>query len=155
VAALPAYASFFPGTAMPGLDASRHAEAVADPLFPGAPPPYGASNAWAAAPSRSSTGSTLLAADPHLPFTAPTLWYLARLDLTSGGVIGATIPGIPAVLQGRSEVFGWGQTAAYIDDQDLHVERLNPDRPTPCWTAVRADRSVPAWDRRRRPARRH
>ncbi len=29
-------------------------------------------------------------------FTAPTIWYLARLELQSGGVIGGTIPGIPA-----------------------------------------------------------
>ena len=53
----------------------------------------GASNAWAAGPTRSATGGTLLANDPHLGFTAPSIWYLARLELPTGGVIGGTIPG--------------------------------------------------------------
>ena len=86
----------------------------------------GASNAWAAAPTRSAAGGTLLANDPHLGFTAPTLWYLARLELQSGGVIGATIPGVPLVLSGRSDKFGWGVTASYADDLDVVIEKLNP-----------------------------
>jgi penicillin G amidase len=44
-------------------------------------------------------------------------------------VIGATIPGTPAVLAGRSERLGWGPTSSYLDDQDLFIERLNPDDP--------------------------
>ena len=46
-----------------------------------------------------------------------------------GGVIGATIPGIPAVLSGRSDYLGWGVTASYLDDLDIYMERLNPDNP--------------------------
>ena len=87
----------------------------------------GASNVWAAAPERSASGGTLLANDPHLGFTAPTFWYLARLQLKSGGVIGATIPGIPALMVGRSEQLAWGITSSYLDDQDLYFEELNPD----------------------------
>ncbi|KUP92557.1 penicillin acylase family protein [Tritonibacter horizontis] len=87
----------------------------------------GASNAWAAAPSRSATGGTLLANDPHLKLTAPGTWYLARLELGTGGVIGGTIPGIPAVLTGRSQHLGWGITSSYLDDQDLFIEKVNPD----------------------------
>ncbi|MFV2034336.1 MAG: penicillin acylase family protein, partial [Halocynthiibacter sp.] len=89
----------------------------------------GASNAWAAAPSRSATGSTLLANDPHLGFSAPSIWYLARLEFQDGGAIGATIPGIPTILSGRSDYLGWGITASYLDDLDVYVEQLNPDNP--------------------------
>ncbi|NBO21250.1 MAG: penicillin acylase family protein, partial [Rhodobacteraceae bacterium] len=89
----------------------------------------GASNAWAAAPGRTALGGSLLANDPHLDFTAPTLWYLARMNLSSGAVIGGTIPGIPTILLGRSESLGWGLTTAYVDDQDLFVEKLNPQNP--------------------------
>ncbi|GHE85343.1 penicillin acylase [Aliiroseovarius zhejiangensis] len=89
----------------------------------------GASNAWAAAPKRSAAGGTLLANDPHLGFSAPSIWYLARLELSTGGVIGGTIPGMPAMMVGRSDSFGWGITSSYLDDQDLHVEKLNPDNP--------------------------
>ena len=89
----------------------------------------GASNVFAAAPFRAAAGGTLLANDPHLGLTAPAIWYLAHLKLTSGGVIGATIPGIPAVLSGRSAKLGWGLTSSYLDDQDLLIEELDPERP--------------------------
>ncbi len=87
----------------------------------------GASNAWAAAPGRSAVNGTLLANDPHTALTAPSQWYLARLDLASGAVVGATIPGIPTILLGRSESLGWGLTSASIDDTDLYIEKLNPE----------------------------
>lgn len=127
---LPRYASVFPGAGTTRLAAAGRTGEVPDPLSPFAPVPFGgASNVWAAGPSRSASGGTLLANDPHLGFTAPSIWYLARLELTGGGVIGGTIPGIPAVLVGRSDRLGWGITASYLDDQDLFIEELNPGNP--------------------------
>ncbi|RMH49494.1 MAG: penicillin acylase family protein [Alphaproteobacteria bacterium] len=125
IAALPDYASLFPGLPRFTRVATLH-----DPLDPvPAPGLAGASNAWAAAPSRAAGKGSLLANDPHLELTAPSIWYLARLELSSGGVIGGTIPGIPAVLAGRSDRLGWGLTTAYVDDQDVLIQRLNPDNP--------------------------
>ena len=89
----------------------------------------GASNAFAAAPNRSAAGSTLLANDPHLGLTAPSIWYLARLELSSGAVIGGTIAGMPVVLSGRTAATGWGLTTANVDDQDVYIEQLNPENP--------------------------
>ncbi|WP_289042081.1 penicillin acylase family protein [uncultured Aliiroseovarius sp.] len=129
VAALPDYASLLdvPAAQFANLPARQDRPA----LWPAPRRGFaGASNAWAAAPNRSAAGGTILANDPHLGFTAPAIWYLARLELTSGGVIGGTIPGLPAMLVGRSDDFGWGVTASYLDDQDLHVEKLNPDDPS-------------------------
>lgn len=124
VAALPEYAALLP-------EVPRHAAnrpLNRHPLSPFKDLAFaGASNAWAAAPSRSASGGTLLANDPHLGFTAPAIWYLARLELQSGGVIGGTIPGMPVVLTGRSGALGWGLTSAYLDDQDVHIEQINPD----------------------------
>ena len=94
VADLPEYSALFP-------DAAAWARYVqADQIEPHPLSPFskrafaGASNAWAAAPARSAAGGTLLANDPHLGFSAPGIWYLARFDLQSGGVIGGTIPGV-------------------------------------------------------------
>lgn len=126
VAALPEYASLFP-------DLPRYTEGAPMPDSPLSPFPKrglaGASNAWAADPSRSASGGTLLANDPHLGFSAPSTWYLARLELQEGGVIGAGIPGVPSILLGRSNSMGWGLTASYADDQDLFIEQLNPQNP--------------------------
>ncbi|MBO9410575.1 MULTISPECIES: penicillin acylase family protein [unclassified Ruegeria] len=126
IAALPEYAALFPGV-------PRYAAGTPRPDTPLSPLPKrglaGASNAWSAAPSRSAIGGTLLANDPHLGFTAPGIWYLARLQLAKGGVIGASIPGVPAIMTGRSDRLGWGLTSSYLDDQDIHIEQLNPDNP--------------------------
>ncbi len=126
LAALPEYAALF--DTVPQFTQTAHAPR--DPLSPfPARGLSGASNAWSAAPGRSATGGTLLANDPHLGFSAPALWYLARLELGVGGAIGGTIPGIPVILSGRSNRVGWGVTSAYVDDQDVFIEMLNPDNP--------------------------
>jgi len=126
VAALPDYASIFPqvtpDTSFASLD---------DPLSPIRPHMLaGASNSFAATPTRAASDGAILANDPHLELTAPALMYLARLELDTGGVIGASIPGIPAILSGRSESLGWGITSSYMDDSDVFIEELNPDNPT-------------------------
>ena len=126
IADLPEYAALVPGV-------PKYIQTAELPRHPLSPVSQrglaGASNAWAAAPSRSASGGTLLANDPHLGLTAPAIWYLARLELSSGGVIGGTIPGIPAILTGRSGRLGWGLTSAYVDDQDIFIEELNPQNP--------------------------
>ncbi len=126
VAALPDYASLFP-TIRP----STQTAALDDPLNPVASPFLaGASNSFAATPDRAASDGAILANDPHLELTAPALMYLARLELSSGGVIGASIPGVPAIMSGRSEALGWGITSAYLDDSDVFIEELNPDDPS-------------------------
>ncbi len=128
IAALPEYAALFPHSDLTQL--AHAGTGVANPLSPFQHRAFaGASNAFAAAPARSASGGTLLANDPHLGFEAPGIWYLARLELQSGGVIGGTIPGVPAVLTGRSAELGWAITSSYMDDQDLHIEELNPENP--------------------------
>lgn len=127
LASLPEYASLFdaPLPSFAHLKDQPH-----DPLSPVKPRGLaGASNAWAATPARSAAGSTLLANDPHMELTAPTIWYLARLELETGGVIGGTFPGSPTVVVGRSDALGWGLTNSYADDQDVFIEKVNPDNP--------------------------
>ncbi len=125
LAALPQYASL-----VPDVQPSYARATPPDPLSPNGGAFFaGASNAWASGPSRSSSGSTLLANDPHLGLSAPGLFYLARLELRSGGVIGGTIPGIPLVLTGRSADLGWGITSSFLDDLDIHAEEVNPENP--------------------------
>lgn len=132
IAALPDLAQLFPGLTETQLALPHLAPGD---LPGGALSPFrtwemaGASNAWAAGPLRTVSGGTLLANDPHLGLTAPTIWYLARLELASGGVIGGTIPGVPAVMVGRSEHIAWGLTSSYLDDQDVVIEELHPDDP--------------------------
>jgi penicillin amidase len=127
LAALPDYASLLDGLELPQFAQSQPRSDFLQ-LFPRRDF-AGASNAFATAPERSASRGSLLANDPHLGFSAPAIWYLARMDLQSGAVIGGSIPGIPALMLGRSEKLGWGLTSSYLDDQDLYIEKLNPENP--------------------------
>lgn len=127
VLGLPEFSALFPDAAPRPL---QSAELGRHPLDPLRPPDFaGASNAFAATGRRTGAGASLLANDPHLGLTAPSIWMLARMDLAEGPVMGGTMPGIPAVLVGRNNALGWGLTSSYLDDQDLYIERLNPDNP--------------------------
>lgn len=126
---LPQYASMFPGARF-GIPESRFTRpedrGVADLLVP----VQGlGGNAFAAVPDRTAAGGTLLANDPQAPLIAPALYYLARLQLESGGVIGATIPGLPVIFSGRSPNLAWGLSPAPIDDADIAIEEIQPGAP--------------------------
>ncbi|MCC5965835.1 MAG: penicillin acylase family protein [Natronohydrobacter sp.] len=126
MAALPDFSSLFPDVAPSTQITLAH-----DPLSPIRPATLaGASNSFAATPARAASDGAILANDPHLELTAPSAMYLARLDLATGGVIGATIPGLPVILSGRSEALGWGITSSYMDDSDVFLEELNPENPS-------------------------
>jgi penicillin amidase len=86
-----------------------------------------ASNAWAVAGARSSTGKPLLANDPHMFPHFPSVFY--EVHLAAGGelnVAGGSVPGAPGVLIGHNRHIAWGLTAAMADVSDLYVERLDP-----------------------------
>ena len=87
--------------------------------WPGAGEPPAGSNNWAVAPERSETGAPILANDPHLGLTAPGAWYLAHLRAPGLDVLGASIPGIPAIVVGRNRTAAWGVTNTGPDTQDL------------------------------------
>ena len=98
------------------------------------------SNNWVLAGSRTVSGKPLLANDPHLGLSAPAIWYFARLKAPSGSaadgtpigaldVIGATLPGLPFVVLGRTDSVAWGFTNTGPDVQDLYLEQINPADP--------------------------
>jgi penicillin amidase len=80
------------------------------------------SNNWVVAGSRTASGKPLLANDPHLSLTAPALWYFAHLSAPGLEVIGATLPGVPIVVLGRTDRIAWGFTNTGPDTQDLYIE---------------------------------
>jgi penicillin amidase len=86
-----------------------------------------ASDNWVVDGAHSVTGKPLLANDPHLGFTIPSIWYLAHLSFGNEDVVGGTLPGIPAIVAGRNRHVAWGETNTEPDTEDLYLERLNPD----------------------------
>ncbi|RQO80829.1 penicillin acylase family protein [Acidovorax sp. FJL06] len=99
------------------------------------------SNNWVIAGSRTVSGKPLLANDPHLGLSAPAIWYFAGLQAPAGhasdgtpiaaiDAVGATLPGLPFVVLGRTDKVAWGFTNTGPDVQDLYLEQINPANPT-------------------------
>lgn len=87
------------------------------------------SNNWVVAGSHTTTGRPLLANDPHLGLQMPSVFY--EVGLHGGGfdVVGLGLPGTPGVLIGHNGRVAWGMTTIYSDQQDLFIEKQNPDNP--------------------------
>lgn len=102
------------------------------------------SNCWVVAGSRSASGKPLLANDPHLELTLPSLWYEVHLVAPGIDVTGVTLAGLPGVIIGHNRAIAWGLTNGMVDDIDFYVERLNPDNPDECyydggWRAIETE----------------
>jgi penicillin amidase len=103
-----------------------------DPLYAGLAPDIGptyASNNWVVDGAHSASGKPLLANDPHLGFSAPGVWYLARLKTPEREIAGATSPGMPLVVIGHNNRIAWGFTTTASDVADLFIEKLDPGDP--------------------------
>jgi penicillin G amidase len=87
------------------------------------------SNNWALSGRLSTTGKPLLANDPHLGLSAPAIWYFAHLEAPGLNVIGGTLPGIPAIVLGRTDKFAWSFTNTGPDVQDLYIEQIDQKNP--------------------------
>src|SRR6185503_11369999 len=75
-----------------------------------------ASNNWAVAPRRSANGHALLAGDPHLDLTLPSIWYEVHLVVPGKlDVYGVTIPGAPFIVVGFNRDVAWTFTNTEAD----------------------------------------
>ena len=91
-----------------------------------------ASNNWAVAPQRSVSGKALLAGDPHLELTLPSIWFEVHMVVPGRmDVGGVTIPGLPGVTIGYTPAFAWSFTNTGADVMDFWRETVNDAaRPT-------------------------
>ncbi len=84
-----------------------------------------ASNNWVISGKRTLDKNPILANDPHLPPSVPSIWYLANLAASGMRVSGVTLPGVPGVILGHNEYIAWGATNLGPDVQDLYAETFN------------------------------
>src|SRR5690606_20660030 len=78
------------------------------------------SNNWTVNGNKSSTGFPILANDPHLDLTLPSIWYQIQLQSPHVNVYGASIPGAPNVIIGFNENIAWGVTNVGSDVLDWY-----------------------------------
>ena len=90
------------------------------------------SNNWAVSPRRTRAGYALLAGDPHLDLTLPSIWYEAHIIVQGErDVYGVTIPGSPVTVIGFNRDLAWTLTNTGADVLDEYAEAVDDSsRPT-------------------------
>ncbi|MEU8860874.1 penicillin acylase family protein [Streptomyces umbrinus] len=88
------------------------------------------SNSWVVKGTHTITGKPLLANDPHLSPSLPSVWYQMGLHCTGISekcqydVSGYTFAGMPGVVIGHNKNIAWGMTNSGADVTDLYLEKL-------------------------------
>ncbi|GGT37678.1 penicillin acylase family protein [Streptomyces chromofuscus] len=91
------------------------------------------SNSWVVGGAHTITGKPLLANDPHLSASLPSVWYQMGLhcrtvsDKCQYDVSGYTFAGMPGVIIGHNQDISWGMTNSGVDVTDLYLEKLTGD----------------------------
>jgi penicillin amidase len=103
-------------------------------LPPAEPKPEGiGSNNWAVGAEKSITGYPILANDPHLELTIPSIWYQVQLHTPEMNVYGVSLPGIPSVIIGFNQNVAWGVTNVDADVFDLYKIKFKDSTHTQYW----------------------
>lgn len=101
--------------ASPGL--GRHATGSGDAL---------GSNSWAVGPSRATGGHAILAGDPHLDLSLPSVWYEMHIVVPGKlDVAGVGFPGVPGVVIGFNREVAWTFTNTGSDVNDFYAEAVD------------------------------
>ncbi|QIP70914.1 penicillin acylase family protein [Streptomyces sp. VN1] len=88
------------------------------------------SNSWVVSGEHTITGKPLLANDPHLSPSLPSVWYQMGLhcrtvsDKCRYDVAGYTFAGMPGVVVGHNQEIAWGLTNSGADVTDLYLEKI-------------------------------
>ncbi|MDO0927268.1 penicillin acylase family protein [Streptomyces sp. TG1A-8] len=91
------------------------------------------SNSWVVGGKYTITGKPLLANDPHLSASLPSVWYQMGLhcrtvsDKCRYDVTGYTFAGMPGVIIGHNADIAWGMTNSGVDVTNLYLEKLTGD----------------------------
>ncbi|UWF77575.1 MULTISPECIES: penicillin acylase family protein [Microbacterium] len=91
------------------------------------------SNSWVVSGDLTESGKPLLANDPHLGASLPSVWYQVQLKCATVtaqcpfDVGGFSFSGLPGVVIGHNERIAWGFTNLTTDVTDLYIERVQGD----------------------------
>src|SRR6185312_2651879 len=91
------------------------------------------SNNWAIAGSRSANGYPILANDPHLNLTFPSIWYQVQLSSPTSNVYGVSLPGAPCVIIGYNQNISWGVTNVDADVLDWYQVKFKDNSKNEYW----------------------
>jgi penicillin amidase len=91
------------------------------------------SNNWAISGSKSATGYPILANDPHLNLTFPSIWYQVQLSSPTVNVNGVSLPGAPGMVIGYNQNISWGVTNVDADVLDWYQIKFKDTTKNEYW----------------------
>jgi len=92
------------------------------------------SNAWAIRGNKTASGKPILAGDPHIAHSCPSVWYEAHIITPDWDFYGHFLSGNPLALLGFNKKIAWTLTMFQNDDLDMFREKSNPDNPDQVWS---------------------
>jgi len=91
------------------------------------------SNNWAFSGSKTASGYPILANDPHLNLTFPSIWYQLQLSSPTVNVCGVSLPGAPGVVIGFNQKISWGLTNVDADVLDWYQIKFKDSQKNEYW----------------------
>lgn len=104
--------------------AARGPASTPVPVLPLRRDPDNGSNNFVVAGSRTRSGAPILANDPHLDLSLPSIWYEVQLSAPGFNAYGVSLPGGPGLVIGFNERIAWGLTNGNDDVFDWYRERF-------------------------------
>lgn len=87
------------------------------------------SNNWAVNGVKTENSGALLANDPHLTTSVPSIWMGFQLVGPGMNAVGVTFPSFPGIVLGHNNNIAWGATNAQIQETYFYAEKTNSSRP--------------------------
>jgi len=91
------------------------------------------SNNWAVSGEKTASGYPILANDPHLDLTLPSIWYQIQLNAPGLNSYGVSLPGAPGIIVGFNQDIAWGVTNVAADVLDFYQIKFQDDTHQAYW----------------------
>ncbi len=91
------------------------------------------SNNMAIGGGKTKSGYPILANDPHLSLTWPSIWYQMQLSSPTVNVNGVSLPGAPGIIIGYNQKISWGVTNVDADVLDWYQVKFKDSTKNEYW----------------------
>lgn len=91
------------------------------------------SNNWALSGEKTTSGYPILANDPHLDLTLPSIWYQIQLHAPGLNAYGVSLPGAPGIIIGFNKDIAWGVTNVAADVLDFYQVKFKDNSHQQYW----------------------
>jgi penicillin amidase len=97
------------------------------------PDPANGSNNWVVSGTKTKSGKPILANDPHLSLSLPSIWFELQITTPNSNAYGVSFPGLPGVVIGFNDSIAFGFTNAGRDVKDYYDIRFKDEKKEEYW----------------------